>query len=43
MKFYVNTITGEETDRWSDAQVWHRCGIPVQVWRNGRNVLTINM
>lgn len=43
MKFYKNIATGEETSKWSEAQMWHRAGFPVQVWKDGRNILTFNM
>ena len=42
-KFYVNMVTGERTEVRSDAMLWYRSGIPVEVWKNGRKVLSLLM
>jgi len=39
-KYYYNTQTGEITENHDEAMEWYRSGIEVEIWRNGKRVLS---
>lgn len=39
-KYYLNCVTGEITFNHSTAVEWYREGNAVQIWRNGKMVLS---
>ncbi len=39
-KYYYNTQTGEITESHDEAMEWYRSGIEVEIWRNGKRVLS---
>ena len=42
-KFYINLNNGEVTYSRTIAMAWYRGGDRVEIWQNGRVILTLNM
>ena len=43
MKYYVNLSTQEVTECRDIAMMWYRDGAAVEIWKDGRRILTLAM